>query len=72
MKLLHAGLKDLTDLGFQFQENDDHVVDIFLKDTRVARLNQRTARIGIIRKTCYDLMRALNFWIYTRKGKRRQ
>lgn len=60
--MLNAALGEYTDYGFILKEPNDHILEIYFKDKRVAELNQDKASIPIIHECCRNYLRSIARW----------
>jgi len=59
--VLDEALGDFRDFGFQLIESDDHLLELWFKDKRIATYNQTAwtneqPMIKVIRKGCYNFL----------------
>ena len=54
--LLDEALGDFKDFGFELVEPDDHLLELWFKDKRIAVYNQPMATFEIIREGCHNFL----------------
>lgn len=52
-------LGEYKDVGFSIREPDDHVLEVFFKDKKIAILNQSKATPEVILKGCSNYIKHL-------------
>ncbi len=60
--LLKAALGEYADYGFQLIEPDDHTLELWFKDKRIAAYNSTKVTIQIIQEGCRNYMAAIARW----------
>ena len=54
--VLDAGLGDFKDYGFNLVESDDHLLELYFKDKRIAVYHQSTATPAIVQEGCHNFL----------------
>lgn len=54
--VLNEALRMYGELGFKLVEQDDHLLELWFKDKRIAVYNQTKATIPIIREGCKNFL----------------
>ena len=54
--ILNEALGEYADYGFSLEEPDDHVLELWFKDKRVAVYYQTTATFDIIKQGCRNFL----------------
>jgi len=54
--ILDAGLGDFKDYGFRLMESDDHFLELYFKDKRIAVYHQSKATPKIIQEGCHNFL----------------
>ena len=54
--VLKEALGEFKDYGFSLVEPDDHLLELWFKDKRIAIYNQTKATIEIIREGCHNYL----------------
>ena len=57
--VLDEALGEYADCGFKLVEPDDHLLELWFKDKRIAVLNQTTATVEIVRSGCKNYLASI-------------
>ena len=60
--LLDEALGKYKDYGFKLVEPDDHLLELWFKDKRIAVYNQMTATFDIIKEGCENYLKSIAGW----------
>jgi len=60
--VLDEALGKFKDYGFRLVEPDDHVLELWFKDNKIATYNQTKATISIIREGCENYLKSIARW----------
>ena len=55
-----ACLGKYSELGFSLQQEDDHILELWFKDQRIARFSATGATLKEIKKECHRYLENLN------------
>lgn len=65
--ILDEALGEFKDYGFRLVEPDDHILELWFKDKRIAIYNQHLATIDIIREGCKNYLVNINKYDIAKK-----
>lgn len=54
--VLDEALGEYAQAGFKLVEPDDHILELYFKDKRIAVLNQSVATFSVIREGCKNYL----------------
>jgi len=57
--VLDEALGEYANCGFKLVEPDDHLLELWFKDKRIAVLNQSTATIEVIQEGCKNYLASI-------------
>lgn len=57
--VLDEALGEYREYGFELVESDDHTLELYFKDKRIAIYNQARATIEVIQEGCKNYIKAL-------------
>ena len=60
--VLDEALGKFKEFGFALTEPDDHVLELWFKDKRIATYNQTTATFKIIQEGCENYLKSIARW----------
>jgi len=60
--VLDEALGEYKDFGFQLVEPDDHLLELWFKDKRIAIYNQTKVTFDIIREGCGNYLKSIAGW----------
>ena len=58
--VLNEALGEFKDCGFELEEPDDHILELWFKDKRIAIYNQTKVTIEIIHEGCRNYLANIN------------
>ena len=60
--VLDESLGKFKDYGFNLVEPDDHLLELYFKDNKIAVYHQPTATIKIIQEGCENYLKSIAGW----------